>query len=313
MSLTDISTLNITNDILQLFNGSSRIFIENPWFEIENHPKLTLEKMYTTKNGKQTSTLSLETPKLVVKDDLLLIFKRDPITTFLMNPYQNKFGQFFTKINVSYSDLTFDDIHQIIVFHHRITLAYEYLMMAKLFNITRVTSEKKLYETICQHVKSGSEEKQLTFTEFKKETISLFTAIGLNTFVNVKLKSNPIYKLLCLGTKSDKKFDKSREMCYRYKDRLIVKTLFKFGENKFTDTTRCVVNQEIKPFTTQMFQVYANSLRQSKIVFRLYTQTYMIKESNNFIYAPQIKAVQCVFGNAINRKPEEEVILVSID
>ena len=312
MSLTDIATLNIGDNIISLFNGTSTIFIENPWFEIEGHPKLSLEKLYASKNGKQNSSYILETPKLIVKDDLLLILKRDQMKSFLMSPYKNQFGQFLTKINVSYSDLSFDEIHLFTSFIHRLTLAYEYLMMAKLFNIAKVQSEKKLYETICNYVKTGSSEKQLTFTEFKKEQISLFTAVGLNAYTNPKLKSNTIYKLLQLGSENID-FEKSREVIYRFKDRMIVKTLFKFGETQFSDVTRCVVNNEIKPFSTKMFEVISNSVRNSKIVFRIYPQTYLIKSSKALVYAPQIKAVQCIFGNAINKKPEEEIILISLD
>jgi hypothetical protein len=152
----------------------------------------------------------------------------------------------------------------------------------------------------------------IAFTDFKKEQISLFTAVGLNGYTNQKLKANTIYKLLQLGSENID-FEKSREVIYRFKDRMIVKTLFKFSETQFSDVTRCVVNNEIKPFSTKMFEVISNSVRNSKIVFRIYPQTYLIKSSKALVYAPQIKAVQCIFGAAINKKPEEEIILISLD
>lgn len=301
--------LKLSDNILDMFNGSSTIYIQNPWFSVGNVSQTSFEDMLKF-NTKIKNKYALTPPKIYaiknkeIYSDFYIIPYEDYRTCKLFKP-EREFKKYYNRLMVGLGDYTNSKQENILFkLEHCLNLALEFLLLAKLFNITHVTTEESLYNSI-----KAKFNKMKSYTDFKNSGKRLLEMID---FKNLKQKNlidsevkNCIADYFLINNRSSvtmlnnfKSFYVTNKDAKQY---LSSNLYFFFSDELENRTTRLIIKDEDdKPkmiaFNKSVYCNYSNTSHKSKFLLKLIysvsrTDAGYLNHSVNFTVA------QCIIDS----------------
>ena len=319
----EMNDLTLSENIFDLFNGRGKLYIPNPWFDLMKTVGNNFDNLFTA-NTNSIGRLIITPPTIYYVD------KSSKIETkFISNFYINLFpelhrvtffkptgGKFSTFINKMLHGLgTFE--HQpyernLLDIEHKLRLALEYLMVAKLFNIINVRTEEDLFE-VCKKCVPRAHVK-MTLEEFRKSRKSLIEVLKLTSLKEpIRAKNNSIAECLSVSD-----INANHEMVIKYypntynQDGMIsVSLAYIFAKKEHGEVKGCSKfitkeNEQLKVrnFTYDDYKNLIGKTRKAKFIIKL---IYNINKSDGvyFNYNLLFKVGQCYVEQ--NEKTEDQL------
>ena len=301
--------IKLTDNILDLFNGNSTIYIQNPWFGCGNVSATSFEDMLKF-NSKIKNKYALTPPKIYciknkeIYSDFYLIPYENYRTCKLFRP-EKEYKKYFNRLMIGMGDYTNSKQENVLFeLEHKLNLAIEFLLLAKLFNITHVTSEESLYNAIKSKFK-----KMKSYTDFKNSGKRLLELVNFRDLkrsdaINTELKNVIANYFLLNNNLSSLTLNNFKSFYVSNKDSkqyLSSHLYFFFSEELENRTTRLITKNEddkpeMKAFNESLYNSFANGSHKSKFLLKLIysvsrTSTGYLNHGVNFVVA------QCIIDS----------------